>query len=152
MRQLLWLSSVVVCVGITAAQEGTGPVSPDEALAKVDQRVTVRMEVKSTGGNTARYLNSDANYRSEKNFAIFIPQAALPKFQKAEIEDPAQYYKGKTIEVTGIVSLGGSKTVSNRPQIRVDDPAQIKVIDAEAEVPAPKVKGRAPKPKGGKPK
>jgi hypothetical protein len=137
-------------VGLVAAQEEGGPIAPEVALTKVDQRVTVRMEVKSTGGNTARYLNSQADYRSDKNFAIFIPQAALAKFQKAQIEDPAQHYKGKTIEVTGIISLGGSKTVSNRPQIRVDDPAQVKIIDSEAEAPAPKAK--AVKTRGGKPK
>jgi DNA/RNA endonuclease YhcR with UshA esterase domain len=138
-------------IRVLVAQEDTKVVTPEEALKKVDERITVQMAVKSTGGNTARYLNSEADYRSARNFAIFIPQNALAKFHKADIDEPAQYYKGKTIEVTGIVSLGGSKTVSNRPQIRVEDPAQIKVIEEPAAERKTKA-ARAVKAKGGKPK
>ena len=54
--------------------------------------------------------------------------------------------------MAGTVSLGSSKTVSARPQIRVDDPAQIKVIDKEAEEAKPKAPAKAVKGKGGKPK
>src|SRR5262245_13346046 len=79
------------------AQEAVRPIGPEEALKKVDHKVTVLMEVKSTGGNTARYLNSEADFRFEKNFAVFIPNIALASFQKAGIQDPGQYYKGKTI-------------------------------------------------------
>jgi hypothetical protein len=61
----------------------TRPLSPEEALKKVDQTVTVLMEIKSTGGNTARFLNSETDFRSEKNFAVFIPHLALASFQKA---------------------------------------------------------------------
>jgi DNA/RNA endonuclease YhcR with UshA esterase domain len=152
MRSAIFVFAALAPLGLLSAQEDSKPLTPEEALKKVDERVTVQMEVKSTGGNTARYLNSDANYRSDKNFAIFIPQNALAKFHKADIDEPAQYYKGKTIQVTGTVELASSKTTSNRPQIRVEDPAQIKVIDKDAEDAKAKAPPKAVKGKGVKPK
>lgn len=89
------------------------------------------MAVKSTGGNTARYLNSETDFRSEKNFAIFIPNIALAAFKQAGIEDPGVYYKDKTIVVTGTVALS-----QNRPQIRVENVNQIKVVQGPAASPA----------------
>ncbi len=106
-----------------SAQDATRPLTPTEALTKIDQKVTVQMEVKSTGGNTARYLNSEADFKSDKNFAVFIPNIALPAFSKAGADDPGKHYYGKTILVSGTVSL-----VQNRPQIRVEDPSQIKIV------------------------
>jgi len=120
---------------VVEAQESSRPLTPTEALTKIDQKVTVQMEVKSTGGNTARYLNSEADFKSEKNFAIFIPNVALPNFQKAGAGDPGKHYFGKTIQVSGTVSL-----VQNRPQIRVQDPDQIKVLNQAAAPAAPAAK------------
>src|SRR5690349_18497388 len=87
------------------AQQAARPLTPDEALKRVDQKVTVAMQVKSTGGNTARYLNSEADFRNERNFAIFIPNIALAAFKQAGVEDPGVYYKDKTIVVSGTVVL-----------------------------------------------
>lgn len=121
------------------------PLTPQEALSKVDQRVTVEMEVKSTGGNTARYLNSEADFRDPKNFAVYIPQAAVLRFYQAQIPDPAQFYKGKTIRVTGMVTLN-----RGRPQLRVDTPQQIQVLDPVESPPAKPARTAKPKPKAGK--
>lgn len=139
-----WLASPL------AAQEAEKtpadkPLTPQEALGKVDQRVTVEMEVKSTGGNTARYLNSEADFRDPKNFAVYIPQAALLKFYQAQIPDPAQFYKGKTIRVTGMVTLN-----RGRPQLRVDTPQQIQVVEPMESSPAKPARTVKPKPKPGK--
>src|SRR5258708_4875481 len=99
MRYAFLLAAVLLSWCPLLAQEDAKPLTPEEALKKVDQQVTVLMEVKSTGGNTARYLNSETDFRGDKNFAIFIPQVALIKFFKADIEEPAKYYKGKTVQV-----------------------------------------------------
>src|SRR5438309_11244445 len=96
---------VLVQAAICFAQEAARPITLEEALKRVDQKVTVMMEVKSTGGNTARYLNSEADFRVEKNFAVFIPNVALASFKQAGIADPAEFYKGKAIVVTGTVAL-----------------------------------------------
>ena len=120
------LATVVVLglllAGFADAQEAR-PLTPTEALTKVNQKVTVAMEVKSTGGKTARFLNSETDFRVEKNFAVFIPNVALASFKKARIDDPGEFYKDKAIVATGNVEMGQS-----RPQLRVESPAQIKVV------------------------
>lgn len=127
MRFVLLVVYLSFVSSLASAQDSSQPITAAEALKKIDQKVTVQMEVKSTGGNTARYLNSEADFKSEKNFAIFIPNVALPNFEKAGAGDPGKYYFGKTIQVTGTVSLA-----QNRPQIRVQEPDQIKVINQGA--------------------
>ncbi len=99
-------------------------VAPAEAAKKVDQKVTVEMEVKSTGGRSNRYLNSEIDYKSPDNFTIFIGKDALPQFKDAKIDDPAVYYKGKTIRVTGTVTV-----YDGEPRIEVEKPEQIQVVE-----------------------
>ena len=41
--------------GLLCGQESARPIAPEEALKRVDQKVTVLMDVKSTGGNTASF-------------------------------------------------------------------------------------------------
>lgn len=118
---------VLASVSFAFGQEGMRPITAEEALKRVDQKVTVAMEVKSTGGNTARYLNSETDFRVEKNFAIFIPNIALAGFKQAGIADPGEFYKNKTIAVTGTVALA-----QGRPQIRVENVNQIKVVGNNA--------------------
>jgi hypothetical protein len=52
------------------------------------------------------------------------PQEALEKFAKAKIEDFDAHYKGKTVRVTGTVTL-----YRDKPQTKVEDPDQIKIIN-----------------------
>src|SRR5947208_15955539 len=105
MRRAILLLATLLLPGLVAAQEATKPLTPDEAAKKVDEKVTVQMEVKSTGGNTARYLNSESDFRDSKNFAIYIPAKSLDKIKAVVMDDPAVFYKNKTIQVTGTVVL-----------------------------------------------
>jgi acetyl esterase/lipase len=107
----------------TIADDGPQRLTPAEAAKKIDQQVTVELAVKSTGGGRNRYLNSAPDFSQAGNFTIFIPQAAMPKFTAAKIDKPDEYYYGKTIQVTGTVTLNREK-----PQITVTDPAQIKIM------------------------
>jgi DNA/RNA endonuclease YhcR with UshA esterase domain len=103
------------------------PITPAEAARQVDKKCTVAMEVRSTAkirGGRFYFLNSEKNYRDEKNFTVVIDRKAAAKFKKAGIADPATHFKGKTIHVTGTVTLYNKK-----PQIKVDDPAQIKIME-----------------------
>ena len=106
------------------AESAPKALTPAEAATKIDEKVTVEMEVKSTGGNTARYLNSESDFRSASNFTVFIPAKALAAFKQAKIDDPGVFFKGKTVQVSGTVALNRDK----KPEIRLDDPAQIKVV------------------------
>ena len=53
-----------------------------------------------------------------------LPRETVAKFKEARVDDPAAHFKGKTILVTGKVTL-----YQERPQIRVEDPKQIQVVE-----------------------
>ena len=100
------------------------PISPTETAKKVNEKVVVEMEVKSSGGTGNYFLNSEANFRDDNNFTVFIPKEAVEKFQKAKIDDPAKHFKGKMIRVKGTVTLFQKKA-----QIKVEDPGQIEIVE-----------------------
>src|SRR5262249_57304582 len=109
---------------VLAAAADDKPLPPAGAAKKVNEKVTVEREVKSTGGTTARSLNPAADYKGDKNFTVFIPKEALEKFAKAKIEDPAAHYKGKTVRASGTVTLYQAK-----PQIKVKNPDRTTTTD-----------------------
>ena len=132
MRIAILAAAVVALNQICSGQEDQKPLTPEEAGQKFDQQVTVQLQVRSSGGNRNRYLNSAASYESASNFTIFISEATVRKFAEMKIERPEEYFYDKTIQVTGKVTpfrlrLRGQE--SQRSQIAVTDPAQIKVIE-----------------------
>ena len=119
---------IVLCslpLFVFAAAE-TPPLTPAEAAKRVNEKVVMQMEVKSTGGDNNRYLNSEEDFKDAKNFTIFISKNDLGKFKKAGIEKPEVHFKGKLIEVTGTVLVQKEK-----PQIKVEEPDQIKIVAKE---------------------
>src|SRR5262249_40350904 len=114
----------VLTNGSVRADDASKPLNPEQAAKKVNEKVTVEMEVKSTGGRTSRYLNSETDFKSDKNFTVFISKDALAKFKEAKIDDPATYYKGKTVRVTGKVVL-----YQGKPQIVMEGPEQIQLVE-----------------------
>src|SRR5262249_54436469 len=112
------------------------PLAPAEAAKRVNEKCVVEMEVKSTGksGRGKKvFLNSEANYRDAKNFTVVLDKETLAKFKKAKIDDPAAFYKGKILRVTGTVT-----EYQKKPQIKVEEPEQIKVVEKKpAELPKP---------------
>src|SRR5438270_8970338 len=102
------------------------PLTPAEAATKVNEQVTVRMEVKNVGkarDGSVIFLNSEKNYRDDTNFTVFINRDALAKFKEAKV-DPAADYQGKTIQVTGKVVL-----YNKHPEIVVGGPDAIAIVD-----------------------
>jgi DNA/RNA endonuclease YhcR with UshA esterase domain len=122
-RFVLSTALAALSMGFVLAQDAA-PLTPADAAKKVDQKVTVEFEVKSTGGKTAVYLNSEADFKSDKNFTVFLPAKAVEKFKAAKVDDPAVHFKGKTVRVTGTVTL-----FKEKPQIKVDGPDQIKLVE-----------------------
>jgi DNA/RNA endonuclease YhcR with UshA esterase domain len=108
---------------LMSAAETPPPLTPAEAAKRVNEKVVMQMEVKSTGGDNNRYLNSEEDYKDAKNFTIFISKNDLLKFKNAGIEKPEVHFKGKLIEVTGTVVLQKEKA-----QIKVEEPDQIKIV------------------------
>jgi DNA/RNA endonuclease YhcR with UshA esterase domain len=119
------LTTLLLLSAAALAQPAPKVVTPAVAAKSIDQKVILQMEVKSAGGNSNRYLNSTSDYKDPNTFTIYIPEAVVPKFKQTPVGDPSVYYKGKTIQVTGTVTL-----YKEKPQITIDDPAQIKVVPA----------------------
>jgi DNA/RNA endonuclease YhcR with UshA esterase domain len=115
---LLWLS-------LAAAEDPPRPIGPAEAAKKVNEEVTLQMEVKSAALRQGGcFLNSEENFKDAKNFTAFIDKAGLAKFKEAKIEDPAAHFKGKTVQVKGKVLL-----YRDRPEIKLAGPDAIKVVE-----------------------
>ena len=103
------------------------PLSPVEARKQVGKKITVEMVVRASKNRLEKrkeiYLDSEANFRDEKNFAVVINAAGAAKFKAADIEEAASHFKGKTIRATGTVVV-----VQGVPRIVVSDPKQVRVV------------------------
>jgi DNA/RNA endonuclease YhcR with UshA esterase domain len=116
---------VLLFVPFAAADDNPKPVGPEEAAKQVNEKVTLKMEVKAANlRNGVCFLNSQEDFKDAKNFTVFLSKEAVEKLKAAKIDDPAAHFKGKTILVNGKVTLYREK-----PQIVVDDPEQIKVAE-----------------------
>lgn len=122
--RLIALLAAFIVISIAPAAEPAKPLTPAEAATKVNEQVTVQMDVKAASlRGTNCFLNSEENYRDAKTFTVFINKAALDKFKAAKIDNPATLFRGKTIQVTGKVVL-----YQNRPEIVLSGPDAIKIV------------------------
>jgi hypothetical protein len=105
---------------------GPGAISTEDAKKKVGEQVTVEMTAQSVGSSGKRiFLNSEKNYRDEKNFTILLDmEKAGEKFKEAKIDDPKTHFKEKRVRVTGTVSK-----YREQVEIIVTDPTQIKIVE-----------------------
>jgi hypothetical protein len=124
----LAIVGVVGIAGVFANDEKPPKlVAAADAKSHIDERCTVEMKVrasKNAGPRREYYLDSEEDFHDEKNFAVVISYDHAEKFKKAGIDDPADYYMGKKLRVTG-------KVIAENDQVRIraDDPAQIKIVD-----------------------
>ena len=103
------------------------PLTPLEAANRINEQVTVKMTVraaKNCGRCSQVFLDSEGDHRDARNMAITLTNAGKARFKELSIDDPALHFKGKTIRVTGVVTVK-----AGHPQIEVDDPRQIEVVD-----------------------
>jgi DNA/RNA endonuclease YhcR with UshA esterase domain len=107
-------------------EDSAVPLSPLEAINRINEKVTVEMIVKAAK-NCQRcslmFLDSEEDHHDAKNFAVAVTAAGKGKFKEAKIDDPTGHFKGKSIRVTGVVTVK-----DKQPQIEVDDPGQIEVV------------------------
>jgi hypothetical protein len=103
-------------------------LSSEEAGKHVGELVTAEMFVKASKDRLVQrkeiYLDSTTDHHDPKNLAAVITVAGAAKLKEAGIADPAGYYKGKTIRVTGTVTLK-----LKEPRIEINDASQIRVVD-----------------------
>ena len=94
----------------------------EEIKKRIDSKVTLTMTVRVTGASTTKtlvFLNSH-DRSDDDNFTVVLDAKAQESLKKAGIDAPRTYFVGKTIRVTGTLSL-----FRDRPQIIVSDAAQI---------------------------
>jgi alkaline phosphatase D len=107
-----------------------GAISTSEAAKLVGERVTVEFKVKATGktrDGVRVFLNSTVERNDADNFTIVLMMREMgDALKEAKVADPTAYYKGKTVRVTGTVSL-----YQDRPQIVVQDASMIGVVPAD---------------------
>src|ERR1022692_1589501 len=112
----------VVLIGWVVREAPAGdskPLTPAEAIKKVNEEVTVQMLVKATKNRLEKrgeiYLESEEDFRDEKNLRIVVTKTGAAKFKDAGVDDPAVHFKDKMIRVKGTVIIK-----EERPRIEVD--------------------------------
>jgi DNA/RNA endonuclease YhcR with UshA esterase domain len=103
------------------------PLTPLEVANRVNEQVTVEMLVKAAKNCphcSQIFLDSEEDDHDPNNMAVAVTETGAAKFREAKIDDPAGHFKGQVIRVAGVVTLK-----DNRPQINVDDPGQIEVVE-----------------------
>src|SRR5437764_13179545 len=103
MRLLAGLIALVL-VGVGAAEEKKEkPLTPAEEIKKVGEKATVEMVVQASKNRLEKfkeiYLDSELDFKDEKNLAVVITETGAAKFKDAGIDEPATHFKGKTIRV-----------------------------------------------------
>ena len=120
---------VAACAGLACAADDK-PLTPAEARKKVGQKITVRMAVRASKDRLEKrgeiYLDSEADFRDEKNFAVVITRAGAASLKRAGIASPAEHFKGKTVLATGTV-----KVVDKVPRIEIDDARQVRITSED---------------------
>jgi hypothetical protein len=127
-------SVVTVLVGVLITfQPSSGdpkPITPVEAIKKVDQEVVVQMLVKATKNALEHrgeiFLDSEVDFRDEKNLGVVVTKVGAAKLKQGGVDDPAVHFKDKIIRVKGKVIIK-----EERPRIEVDDPKQIQIVKKE---------------------
>ena len=99
-----------------------------EAKGHIGEICTVEMIVRLTKDvpDKACFLDSEADYKDVKNFAVVIVAQDRETFQKAGIDHPTEFYKGKRIRVTGRIILE-----SKQVRMHVEEPERIVVVKDE---------------------
>jgi hypothetical protein len=120
----------ICIVAILPFLSGDKPLSPIDARKKVGEQVTVEMKVQAAKDRLEKrgeiYLDSEPNFRDEKNFAVVITKTGAARLKEAGIDDPAAHFLEKTIRATGEVKL-----VQDVPRIEINDAKQIRIVKSK---------------------
>jgi DNA/RNA endonuclease YhcR with UshA esterase domain len=131
-RSILLISSFLICVlGSLSDVSGVSeekPLTPVEARKQVGKKIEVQMKPAVIKDRLEKrgeiYMDSEKDFRDEKNFAIVITEKGANRFKEKGIKDPAKHFDEKEIRVKGLVT-----EVQGVPRIEVDDPDQISIVE-----------------------
>src|SRR5262245_51551981 len=94
---VLGLALTLITGPARAENEKVKPISPAEAAKKVNQTVTVEMQVKNVGKATSGkvfYLNSSADFKAKDNFTVVLFEKTVEAFKKDGVKDVTAHFKG----------------------------------------------------------
>jgi DNA/RNA endonuclease YhcR with UshA esterase domain len=115
--------AIALCAALTLAADQR-PLGPVDARKQVGKKITVEMTVRTAKDRLQKrgeiYLDSEANFKDEKNFAVVITRKGAAALKKAGITDPVTHFKGRKVRATGTV-----KEVDGVPRIEIDEAEQI---------------------------
>jgi DNA/RNA endonuclease YhcR with UshA esterase domain len=124
----------MLCLGLTsipsfgADTDAEKALSPVEARQQIGKNITVQMEVRAAKDRLEKrgeiYLDSEENFRDEKDFAVVITRKGAASLKDAGIDNPADHFKGKRIRAKGTV-----KEVDGVPRIEIDEAKQIRIVE-----------------------
>jgi hypothetical protein len=124
---VLIISFLVIYTSLAVAADDQ-VLSPVEARKKVGDKITVEMTVQAAKDRLERrgeiYLDSEADFHDEKDFAVVITKAGATSLKEVGIDNPAAHFKDKKIRATGTV-----KEVDKIPRIEIDDAKQITIVN-----------------------
>jgi hypothetical protein len=129
MRRFLAAAAFVgiALVAYAADESGGKPLSSEEAGKHVGEKVAVEMVVRASKDRLEKrkeiYLDSTTDHHDPKNLAAVVTVAGAAALKAAGIADPATYYKGQTIRVSGTVTLK-----ENEPRIEINTADQIRLV------------------------
>jgi alkaline phosphatase D len=113
--------------GRVVLADGT-PLTDAEVKNRLGKEVTIVLEVQASGAAGGLiFLNSSAE-RGDDSFTVVLDTKAQAQFKADGVADPRKHFEGKTIRVTGTLSL-----FRERPQIMVSAPAQIRFEKANSD-------------------
>jgi hypothetical protein len=114
-----------LCVGLAPAGDDQR-LAPIQARKRVGVKITVEMTVRAAKDRLEKrgeiYLDSEPDFRDEKNFAVVITKKGAASLKTAGIDNPADHFIEKKIRATGVV-----KEVDSVPRIEIDDAKQIRL-------------------------
>jgi serine/threonine-protein kinase len=117
------------------------PVKPEDAESAVGKVAAVPFTVKSgrpTADGGRFYLNSEDDYRSEKNFSAMLTERCQQRLREQGVENILREYQGRPMIALGVVRLVKKGT---RPQIDVVFPQQLSPQPPAAQGPKPEEGG-----------
>jgi DNA/RNA endonuclease YhcR with UshA esterase domain len=125
--QSLTVFALIFGVSLSAGAENK-PLTPVEARKKIGEKITVEMTIQAAKDRLENrgeiYLDSEEDFRDEKNFAVVITREGAASLKTAGIDNPADHFKDKKIQATGTV-----KEVDSVPRIEIDDAKQIHLVE-----------------------
>lgn len=129
MRRLTAACSLLAFTAFAYADERTVPkaIAPEEAGRHVGEKAAVEMVIRASKDRLEKrkeiYLDSTTDHRDPKNLAAVITVTGAARLKAAGIADPAAYFKGKTVRVTGTVTLKDKE-----PRIEINAADQIRLV------------------------